>query len=63
MEDHAAIAATILVQTAFSSDERLRTLLRQQTVKGPADHGEDATANFLAPWYRAMLKMVADTRA
>jgi len=44
------------------SDERLQTLLKQKTVKGSTEQGEDATAKFLAPWYRAMLKMVADTQ-
>jgi hypothetical protein len=55
------IAAAILVQTAINSDERLQTLIRQAAEKGPTGQGEDATANFLAPWYRAMLKMVANT--
>jgi hypothetical protein len=55
------VAAAILVQTVFNSVERLRNLLKMETVKGPNDRGEEATANFLKPWYAAMLKMVSQT--
>jgi hypothetical protein len=57
------IAAAILVQTTVNADVRLQTLLKEATAKGPTEQGADATANFLAPWYRAMLKMVADTQS
>ena len=59
MEDH-AVAAAILVQTVFSSDERMQTLLKGHTVPGSA--APVATANFLKPWYAAMLRMVTDAR-
>jgi hypothetical protein len=52
-----ATAAAILVQAIFSSDERMQTLLRGQTVPGPG-----AAADFLKPWYVAALKMVVRAR-
>ncbi len=59
MEDQ-MIAAAILVQTVITSDNRLRVLLRQQPrIKQHQEDPEAATANFLKPWYAAMLKMVS----
>jgi hypothetical protein len=46
-------AAALLVQTIFSSDERMLTLLKQQTASSP-----QAVAEFLRPWYQAMLMMI-----
>ena len=46
-------AAALLVQTIFSSDERMLTLLKEQTASSP-----QAVAEFLRPWYQAMLMMI-----
>jgi hypothetical protein len=56
------IAASILVQIIFNSDDRLRELLMQQTKLGPEQQAERVTATFLKPWFTAMLEMVSDTR-
>jgi hypothetical protein len=58
-EDHAT-AAAILVQTVFNQDERLRTLLKQQTVTKSKQQDPEATASLLKPWYTAMLQLVSD---
>ena len=58
MEDQAT-AAAILVQTLISSDDRLRVLLQQQTQDNQHQENPEGTANFLKPWYAAMLKMVS----
>jgi hypothetical protein len=46
-------AAALLVQTIFSMDERMQTLLRSQSASSP-----QAVAELLRPWYQAMLIMV-----
>jgi hypothetical protein len=46
-------AAAILVQTILDSDDRLKTLLRGETVKGPV-----AAAEFLTPFYVAALTAI-----
>jgi hypothetical protein len=46
-------AAALLVQTLFSSDERMQKLLKDQTDASP-----HAAAEFLKPWYQAMLMMI-----
>jgi len=46
-------AAAILVQTIFLKDGHLQGLLGEQATKSPA-----AAAEFLAPFYRAVLAMV-----
>lgn len=45
-------AAALLVQTIFNSDARMQSLLK--------DHASSrqATAEFLKPWYQAMLMMI-----
>lgn len=57
MDDN-KVAAAILVQIVFGSNPRLQTLLEEQTLNNPADKSQQATAEFLKPWYEAMLKMV-----
>jgi len=61
-QEDRAVAAAILVQTIFNSDDRLNDLLKEKTKSGPEQQGAEATANFLKPWYMAMLKMITDTR-
>jgi hypothetical protein len=46
-------AAALLVQTLFNLDGRMQTLLRNQ----PAPNPQEA-AEFLKPWYQAMLTMI-----
>ena len=58
MEAGNEAAAAILVQTIFLKDGHLQGLLGEQANKGPA-----AAAEFLKPFYRAVLAMVAKTRA
>jgi len=45
-------AAALLVQMIFSSDVRMQTLLKDQTAS------PEAAAEFLKPWYQAMLMMI-----
>jgi hypothetical protein len=51
-------AAAILVQTIFLKDGHLQGLLGEQANKSPV-----AAAEFLKPFYRAVLAMVVKTRA
>ncbi len=51
-------AAALLVQTLFSSDERMLSLLKGQTALSP-----QAVAEFLRPWYQAMLVMIKSAEA
>jgi hypothetical protein len=46
-------AAAVLVQTLFDSDERMRALLKEQSISNP-----QVLAEFLRPWYQAMLIMI-----
>jgi hypothetical protein len=46
-------AAATLVQTIFSSDERMVKLLKERSDLSP-----QAAAEFLKPWYQAMLLMI-----
>jgi hypothetical protein len=46
-------AAAVLVQTIFNSDERMLKLLKERTDSSP-----QAAAEFLKPWYQAMLIMI-----
>ena len=43
-------AAALLVQTIFNLDGRMQALLRDQQAANP-----QAAAEFLKPWYQAML--------
>jgi hypothetical protein len=45
-------AAALLVQLVVNSDERLRTSLKDQA------SNPKAAAEFLRPWYQAMLMMI-----
>ena len=45
-------AAALLVQTIFNSNG-MQTLLKDQTASNP-----QAAAEFLRPWYQAMLTMI-----
>jgi len=45
-------AAALLVQTIFDSDARMQSLLKDQATS------PQATAEFLKPWYQAMLMMI-----
>ena len=45
-------AAALLVQTIFSSDARMQTLLKDKATS------PEAAAEFLKPWFHAMLTMV-----
>jgi hypothetical protein len=47
------LAAALLVQTIFSSDAKMQTLLKEQRESTP-----QAAAEFLKPWYQAMLMMI-----
>jgi hypothetical protein len=51
-------AAAVLVQTLFNSNERMQALLKDQTVSNP-----QAAAEFLKPWYQAMLAMIKSAEA
>jgi hypothetical protein len=51
-------AAAILVQTIFLKDGHLQGLLGEQATKSPV-----AAAEFLRPFYRAALAMVAKTKS
>ena len=51
-------AAAILVQTIFLKDGHLQGLLGEQATKSPI-----AAAEFLKPFYRAALAMVAKTKS
>jgi hypothetical protein len=51
-------AAALLVQTIFSSDERMLSLLKGQTALSP-----QAVAEFVRPWYQAMLMMIKSAEA
>jgi hypothetical protein len=46
-------AAAVLVQTIFSSDARMQALLKDQAASSP-----QAAAEFLKPWYQAILAMI-----
>jgi hypothetical protein len=46
-------AAALLVQTLFNLDVRMQALLREQPASNP-----QAAAEFLKPWYQAMLTMI-----
>jgi hypothetical protein len=46
-------AAALLVQTIFTSNERMLTALKEQSTSSP-----QAAAEFLRPWYQAMLMMI-----
>ncbi len=46
-------AAALLVQTIFTLNGAMQTLLKDQTVSNP-----QAAAEFLKPWYQAMLVMI-----
>jgi len=46
-------AAALLVQTIFNSDERMLKLLKERSDSSP-----QAAAEFLKPWYQAMLMMI-----
>ncbi len=48
-------AAALLVQLIFNSDERMQALLKDQAISNP-----QAAAEFLRPWYQAMLIMMKD---
>jgi hypothetical protein len=51
-------AAALLVQTIFNSNERMQRLLKDQTDSGP-----QVAAEFLKPWYQAMLMMIKTAEA
>ena len=46
-------AAALLVQTLFNLDGRMQSLLKDQPDTNP-----EAAAEFLKPWYQAMLTMI-----
>ena len=46
-------AAALLVQAIFSSGGRMQELFKDQTASNP-----QAAAEFLKPWYQAMLTMI-----
>lgn len=46
-------AAALFVRMVFDSDERMRTQLKEQAASNP-----QAAAEFLRPWYQAMLVMI-----
>jgi hypothetical protein len=52
-ENNMEHAAALLVQTIVNSDERIQALLKDQAGAGP-----QAAAEFLKPWYQAMLMMI-----
>ena len=51
-------AAALFVQMIFNSDERMQTLLKDQSGSSP-----QAAAEFLKPWYQAMLLMIKHAEA
>jgi hypothetical protein len=51
-------AAALLVQTVFNSNERMQKLLKDQMDSGP-----QVAAEFLKPWYQAMLMMIKTAEA
>jgi hypothetical protein len=57
MEAGNETAAAILVQTIFLKDGHLQGLLGEQATKSPL-----AAAEFLKPFYRAALAMIAKTK-
>jgi hypothetical protein len=57
MEAGNEAAAAILVQTIFLKDGHLQGLLGEQATKSPM-----AAAEFLQPFYRAVLAMVSKTK-
>jgi len=48
-------AAAVLMQIMFNTNERMQSLLKAQAISDP-----QAAAEFLRPWYQAMLIMVKD---
>jgi hypothetical protein len=46
-------AAALLVQTVFNLDARMQTLLKDRMASDP-----QGAAEFLKPWYQAMLMMI-----
>jgi hypothetical protein len=46
-------AAALLLQTIFTSNEQMQALLRDQKALNP-----QSAAEFLKPWYQAMLTMI-----
>lgn len=51
-------AAALLVQMIFNSDGRMQGLLRDEAISTP-----QAAAEFLKPWYQAMLAMIKGAEA
>jgi hypothetical protein len=51
-------AAALLVQTIFNSNGRMQALLKDQAISTP-----QAAAEFLKPWYQAMLTMIKAAEA
>lgn len=51
-------AAALLVQTIINLDGRMQALLKDQAASGP-----QAAAEFLKPWYQAMLVMIKSAEA
>lgn len=51
-------AAALLVQMMFTLDERMQVLIKNQAVSNP-----QAAAEFLRPWYQAMLEMIKGAEA
>ena len=51
-------AAALLVQTIFNSNARMQALLKDQAILTP-----QAAAEFLKPWYQAMLAMIKGAEA
>jgi len=51
-------AAALLVQTMIHFDGRMQELLKEQAASGP-----QAAAEFLKPWYQAMLAMIKGAEA
>jgi hypothetical protein len=51
-------AAALLVQAIFNSTEQMQTLLKDQAASSP-----QAAAEFLKPWYQAMLTMIKTAEA
>ena len=46
-------AAALFVQMIFNSDEQMQALLKNQSASNP-----QAAAEFLRPWYQAMIRMI-----
>jgi len=51
-------AAALLVQTIINLDGRMQALLKDQAASNP-----QAAAEFLKPWYQAMLVMIKSAEA